>query len=86
MGSPAGLKNVGNTCYVNSLLQAYYAIPSFRRAVLSTTLGPSDGPKATDTGARSMRQATLEEVISKSEDTSIECTTIRRKRLCLDPT
>lgn len=30
-----GLKNVGNTCYVNSLLQAYFALPEFRSFVLA---------------------------------------------------
>ena len=48
--------------------------------MLATDLGPSDGTKATDAGARAMRQATLEEVISKSDDTSIDCTTCRRGR------
>jgi ubiquitin C-terminal hydrolase len=27
---PAGIKNVGNTCYINSLLQAIFLIPHFR--------------------------------------------------------
>ena len=30
-----GLKNVGNTCYVNSLLQMYYLIPQFRHRILN---------------------------------------------------
>eukprot|EP00005_Dracoamoeba_jomungandri_P000425 CAMPEP_0174251172 /NCGR_PEP_ID=MMETSP0439-20130205/1081_1 /TAXON_ID=0 /ORGANISM="Stereomyxa ramosa, Strain Chinc5" /LENGTH=918 /DNA_ID=CAMNT_0015331415 /DNA_START=79 /DNA_END=2835 /DNA_ORIENTATION=+ len=33
--TPTGLKNVGNTCYFNSLLQTYFHIPELRRAVLS---------------------------------------------------
>lgn len=35
VGSPVGLKNVGNTCYFNSMLQTYFMIPDFRRAVLT---------------------------------------------------
>lgn len=32
---PVGLRNVGNTCYFNSLLQAYFMIPEFVREILS---------------------------------------------------
>jgi len=28
-GQPCGLKNIGNTCYFNSILQVYYNIPEF---------------------------------------------------------
>lgn len=33
-GVPVGLKNVGNTCYFNSLLQAYFMMPSFVEEIM----------------------------------------------------
>ena len=33
-GIPAGLKNIGNTCYFNSLLQVYYNMPEFVNVIL----------------------------------------------------
>ncbi|CAG9326367.1 unnamed protein product [Blepharisma stoltei] len=32
-GVPVGLKNIGNTCYFNSLIQSYFMIPSFVREI-----------------------------------------------------
>ncbi|EKX33566.1 hypothetical protein GUITHDRAFT_120258 [Guillardia theta CCMP2712] len=37
-----GLKNIGNTCYFNSLLQTYRAIPAFRHAILQCPLPPGE--------------------------------------------
>lgn len=31
---PCGLKNIGNTCYFNSILQVYYNIPGFVETIL----------------------------------------------------
>eukprot|EP01129_Flabellula_baltica_P010082 TRINITY_DN4219_c0_g1_i1.p1 TRINITY_DN4219_c0_g1~~TRINITY_DN4219_c0_g1_i1.p1 ORF type:complete len:1045 (-),score=277.12 TRINITY_DN4219_c0_g1_i1:22-3108(-) len=35
-GMPIGLRNVGNTCYVNSLLQTYFMLPPLRHFILSS--------------------------------------------------
>ena len=32
--SPAGLKNIGNTCYFNSLVHIYNSLPLFRNLIL----------------------------------------------------
>ena len=40
--SGTGLKNVGNTCYVNSLLQTYFHLLPFRSAVYSIDGTPHD--------------------------------------------
>ena len=39
-GLGVGLKNIGNTCYVNSLLQTYFSIPELRGAILKWDYTP----------------------------------------------
>jgi len=48
---PCGLKNIGNTCYFNSLLQVYYNLPRFVQEVLEfqddgQPLAPPSGQQA----------------------------------------
>ena len=33
-GDIAGLKNIGNTCYFNSILQVYYNMPDFVKSIM----------------------------------------------------
>lgn len=43
-GMPAGLRNLGNTCYVNAAMQFLHSIPAFRHAlyVLEPQLAQQD--------------------------------------------
>ena len=37
-GVPVGLKNVGNTCYFNSFIQAFFFLPNMSEKVLANAI------------------------------------------------
>lgn len=45
---PPGLFNLGNTCYLNSVVQVLYHMPDFRRTILTHTPGQSADPFAAE--------------------------------------
>ena len=46
-GNRVGLRNVGNTCYVNSILQTYFMLEPFREMLLALDLHRQAPPSNT---------------------------------------
>lgn len=42
---PTGIKNVGNTCYFNSLIQALFWMPNINQKVLQARIGGAEPPQ-----------------------------------------
>jgi hypothetical protein len=66
-GMGVGLKNIGNTCYVNSLLQTYFSIPELREAILKWDYTPwmNDQAAAESKGGGVALVAALQQLFSE---------------------
>jgi hypothetical protein len=66
-GLGVGLKNIGNTCYVNSLLQTYFSIPELRGAIMKWDYTPwmSNPAAAEGSGGGVALVAALQELFAE---------------------
>ena len=64
-GVPAGLCNLGNTCFANSLLQVYFHEPAFRAEVLALRLPDGGGAAEGAGGADAAVAAELQHLFAR---------------------
>ena len=85
-GMGVGLKNIGNTCYVNSLLQTYFAIPELREAIMTWDFSPwMDNPAAAEScGGGVALVAALQQLFAEMTLSNRRCasSTSRAKQTC----
>lgn len=67
---PVGLQNIGNTCYLNSLLQFYFSIRPFREMVLDIERYQMD---LDDEKSLAQKQVGSRKVVKKEVERSLRC-------------
>eukprot|EP01022_Parablepharisma_sp_SALTPOND_P023425 TRINITY_DN494_c0_g1_i1.p1 TRINITY_DN494_c0_g1~~TRINITY_DN494_c0_g1_i1.p1 ORF type:complete len:1152 (+),score=161.70 TRINITY_DN494_c0_g1_i1:3596-7051(+) len=76
-GIPVGLKNVGNTCYFNSLLQIYFMLPQFVKRVMEFKYEDKNGDSSKEAKEEAKKQQAKKE--EKKEETKAKDKESRRK-------
>ena len=59
-GQPAGLKNLGNTCWFNSIIQTLFHLAPFRHLILAFRMEPADVKRLSSENERHLVQFVLE--------------------------
>lgn len=67
---PVGLHNIGNTCYLNSLLQFYFSVRPFREMVLDIERYQMD---LSDEKSVAQKQVGSRKVVMKEVERSLKC-------------
>ncbi|KAL9644153.1 hypothetical protein ABK040_005617 [Willaertia magna] len=75
--TPIGLKNIGNTCYVNSLLQTYFLIPTFRQLVFS--FNELDFIKKIELRLNSLQQSLQQNVQQNLQNVNLQMEKIKKQ-------
>ncbi|CAG9320649.1 USP28_3 [Blepharisma stoltei] len=82
-GIPVGLKNIGNTCYFNSLMQSYFMIPTLVEKILNFRPHPSQLQNLQDDSVENTRKKASIELVKQLQ--RLFAHMIRSNRLYVDP-